>query len=80
MTENRHKIDRGDGSGSGFFLYPDPDRNPVCPVMLDPDSVNIRPVPKPWLRRRLVTVTDDHGFQIQKHHTRLREINLGDET
>ena len=33
----------------------DPDL--VCPERLDPDQVNIRPVPKPWLRSNLNLIT-----------------------
>ena len=36
------------GSGSGLEKIMDP--FPVCPERLDPDPVNIRPDPKPWLK------------------------------
>ena len=37
------------GSGSGLEETMDPD--PVCPEMLDPHPVTIRPDPKPWLKQ-----------------------------
>ena len=36
------------GSGSGLEKIMDP--FPVCPERLDPDPVNIRQDPKPWLK------------------------------
>ena len=30
-------------------MDPDPDPDPVCPERLDPDPVNIRPDPQPWI-------------------------------
>ena len=48
LIKTHYKIDgEVSGSGSGLKKFMDPDS--VCPERLDPDPVNIRPDPQPWL-------------------------------